>query len=75
LKKIAEEEERERGGSNGLLWVLGMCGAVNCGDGGKMGPFLLCCATRAALPEPISWGVDGRETVPSCAIPGCALRY
>jgi hypothetical protein len=40
-----------------------------------MGPVLACSATGVALPESMSWRMDGGETVPSSAVPGCALRY
>jgi hypothetical protein len=60
---------------NGKFRVLCVCGAVDGGNGGKMGPVLACSATGVALPESMSWRMDGGETVPSSAVPGCALRY
>jgi len=75
------ERERERDTHththrrNGKFRVLCVCGAVDGGNGGKMGPVLACSATGVALPESMSWRMDGGETVPSSAVPGCALRY
>jgi hypothetical protein len=69
------ERQRQRDRRNGKFRVLCVCGAVDGGNGGKMGPVLACSATRVALPESMSWRMDGGETVPSSAVPGCALRY
>ncbi len=82
-KQTERERERERHTHthththrrNGKFRVLCVCGAVDGGNGGKMGPVLACSATGVALPESMSWRMDGGETVPSSAVPGCALRY
>jgi hypothetical protein len=69
------ERQRQRDRRNGKFRVLCVCGAVDGGNGGKMGSVLACSATGVALPESMSWRMDGGETVPSSAVPGCALRY
>lgn len=75
LLQRRKQTERQRDRRNGKFRVLCVHWAVDGGNGGKMGPVLACSATGVALPESISWRMDGGETVPSSAVPGCALRY
>lgn len=48
------ERQRQRDRRNGKFRVLCVCGAVDGGNGGKMGPVLACSATGVALPESMS---------------------